>query len=165
MLYVPSFPFQLLLDNKLTYTFNCDVIFTHHKVIFQDPLTKKMIGEGFFFFCIVSIISLMILKFLEDFRLVSNHPMSHSYGIVLQHIHQIFFSKINLVPTKEPFKCEICHFPKLSKLPSNPFISRDTHAFGLVHSYVWRPFYTSLDGFKYSVTFIDDFSRVTQVYC
>ena len=49
MLYVPSFPFQLLLDNKLTYTFNCDVIFTHHKVIFQDPLTKKMIGEGFFF--------------------------------------------------------------------------------------------------------------------
>jgi hypothetical protein len=48
VLYVPSFPFQLLSVNKITSTFNCDVIFTHHKVIFQDRLTKKTIGEGFF---------------------------------------------------------------------------------------------------------------------
>ena len=83
----------------------------------------------------------------------------------LAHPSDFVFSKINSIPTKEPFKYEICHFPKSSKLPFNPFISHDTHAFGLVHSYVWRLFYTSLDGFKYSVTFIDDFSRVTWVYC
>jgi hypothetical protein len=34
VLYVPSFPFQLLSVSKITSTFNCDVIFTHHKVIF-----------------------------------------------------------------------------------------------------------------------------------
>ena len=48
VLYVPSFPFHLLSVSKITSTFNCYVIFTHHKVIFQDRLTKKMIGEGFF---------------------------------------------------------------------------------------------------------------------
>ena len=48
VLYVPSFPFQLLSVSKITSTFNCDVIFTHHMVIFQDRLTKKTIGEGFF---------------------------------------------------------------------------------------------------------------------
>jgi hypothetical protein len=48
VLYVPSFPFHLLYVSKITSTFNCDVIFTHHMVIFQDRLTKKTIGEGFF---------------------------------------------------------------------------------------------------------------------
>ena len=43
-------------------------------------------------------------------------------------------------------------------------MSKSTHAFELVHSDVWGPFHTSIDGFKYFVTFIDDFSRVTWVY-
>jgi hypothetical protein len=38
-------------------------------------------------------------------------------------------------------------------------MSKTTHTFELVY-----PFYTSIDGFKYFVTFIDDFSRVTLVY-
>jgi hypothetical protein len=50
VLYIPSFPFHLLSVSKLTFIFNCDVIFTHHEVIFQDRLTKKMIGEGFFLY-------------------------------------------------------------------------------------------------------------------
>jgi hypothetical protein len=46
---------------------------------------------------------------------------------------------------------------------SNP-CTHTTHAFELVHSNVWGLFYTSLDGFKYFVTFIDDFFRVTLEY-
>jgi hypothetical protein len=34
VLYVPSFPFQLLSVIKLTSILNCDVIFTPYKVIF-----------------------------------------------------------------------------------------------------------------------------------
>jgi hypothetical protein len=63
ILYIPSFPFQLLLVSKLTSTFNCDVIFTYHKVIFQDQLTKKTIGDEFFF-CIV-VFSAWSLLFLS----------------------------------------------------------------------------------------------------
>ncbi|KAG6512389.1 hypothetical protein ZIOFF_030500 [Zingiber officinale] len=47
VLYVPSFPFQLLSVHKLTSSLNCEVLFTPHKVIFQDLVTKATIGEGF----------------------------------------------------------------------------------------------------------------------
>jgi hypothetical protein len=55
-------------------------------------------------------------------------------------------------------------FFKSSKLHFNPSVSHATHAFQLVHLDVWGSFYTSLDSFKYFVTFINYFSRVTWVY-
>jgi hypothetical protein len=55
-------------------------------------------------------------------------------------------------------------FSKSSKLLFNSSDSHVTRVFELIHSDVWGPFYTSLDGYKYFVTFIDDFSRVTWVY-
>ena len=39
--------------------------------------------------------------------------------------------------------------------------NRTKQVFELVHSDVWGPFFESFDGYKYFVTFIDDFSRVT----
>ena len=48
VLYVPSFPFQLLSVGKITNTLNCLVIFSPQSVIFQDCITKKTIGEGFY---------------------------------------------------------------------------------------------------------------------
>ena len=47
-LYVPSFPFQLLSVGRITHALNCSVIFSPYTVIFQDQITKKKIGEGFF---------------------------------------------------------------------------------------------------------------------
>jgi hypothetical protein len=49
VLYVLSFPFQLVSINKVTQTLNCRVIFDYHQVLFQDHATKMMIGEGFIF--------------------------------------------------------------------------------------------------------------------
>jgi hypothetical protein len=40
VLYVTSFPFQLLSISKITSTFNCDVIFIHHKVI-SRPINQE----------------------------------------------------------------------------------------------------------------------------
>jgi hypothetical protein len=48
VIFLPFFPFQLLSVSKITATLNCEVIFTSSKVMFQDLVTKKMIGEGFF---------------------------------------------------------------------------------------------------------------------
>ena len=55
-------------------------------------------------------------------------------------------------------------FFKSSKLLFNSFDSHVTHAFELIYSNVWGPFYMSLDSYKYFVTFIYDFSRVMWVY-
>ncbi|XP_068309849.1 uncharacterized protein [Pyrus communis] len=47
-LYVPSFPFQLLSVGKITNSLNCLAIFSPENVIFQDLVTKRKIGEGFY---------------------------------------------------------------------------------------------------------------------
>ena len=48
VLFLSLFPFQLLSVNKIISTLNCEVIFTPFKIMFQDLVTKKMIGEGLF---------------------------------------------------------------------------------------------------------------------
>ena len=46
--YVPSFPFKLLSIRQFTYTLKGTATFSPTNVVFQDCITKKMIGEGFF---------------------------------------------------------------------------------------------------------------------
>lgn len=161
VLYVPSFPFQLLSVHKLIHTLNCEVIFTSHKVVFQDQITKQMIGEGFFLNG--------LYYFLPErgsskgFQVVSSseHSLWHRR---LAHPSELVFSKIIPALSKRAHDCETCHFSKSSRLPFNSSLSKTTKSFELVHSDVWGPFSISIDGFRYFVTFIDDFSKVTWVY-
>jgi len=88
--------------------------------------------------------------------LIWHHHLGHASDYVL--------SKINSVSISKPLECEIYHFFKSSKLSFNNSTRHVSHAFELIHSDVWGPFDMSLSGYKYFVTFIDDFSRVTWVY-
>ncbi|KAK3003550.1 hypothetical protein RJ639_019485 [Escallonia herrerae] len=62
--------------------------------------------------------------------------------------------------------CESCHFAKHHRSSLNPRVNkRAEFAFELVHSDVWGPCpVLSKTGFKYFVTFVDDFSRMTWIY-
>ena len=59
--------------------------------------------------------------------------------------------------------CESCQYAKLHRVYLSPRVNKRTFApFELVHYDVWGPCpVLSLIGFKYFVTFVDDFSRVT----
>ena len=46
VLYIPSFPFNLLSISKLTKILNCAAIFLSTHCIFQDLKTRKIIGGG-----------------------------------------------------------------------------------------------------------------------
>lgn len=46
VLVVPDLKTNLLSMSKCVKDWNCDIIFTLDKVMFQDRITKKMIGEG-----------------------------------------------------------------------------------------------------------------------
>jgi hypothetical protein len=46
ILYIPSFPFNLLSIGKITCELNCNVIFSPSSVTFQDRVTDRTIGEG-----------------------------------------------------------------------------------------------------------------------
>ncbi|XP_073031147.1 uncharacterized protein [Primulina eburnea] len=124
----------LLSVHKLTSSLNCEVIFTPYKVTKGFQDVSSPITE----------------QYLWQRRLL--HPSNN------------VLSKINRVLPKETVDCDICHFSKSSRLPFNSSLSRTTQPFEIVHSDVWGHFSSSLDGFKYFVTFIDDFSSVTWVY-
>ena len=163
VLYVPSFPVQLLSVQQLTSTLNCDVLFTSDKVLFQDRITKKTIGEGFqlhglFYF---SSDDRLCKGFQASFSSTNKHSLWHQR---LGHPSESVFNKIHPSLPKGTDGCDICHYSKSTRLPFNLSLSKSSEMFELVHSNVWGPFSLSIDGFKYFVTFIDDFSKVTWVY-
>ena len=163
VLYVPSFPVQLLSVQQLTSTLNCDVLFTSDKVLFQDRITKKTIGEGFqlhglFYF---SSDDRLCKGFQASLSSTNKHSLWHQR---LGHPSESVFNKIHPSLPKGTDGCDICHYSKSTRLPFNLSLSKSSEMFELVHSDVWGPFSLSIDGFKYFVTFIDDFSKVTWVY-
>ena len=61
---------------------------------------------------------------------------------------------------------ESCQYVKLHRMHLSPRVNKQASAlFELVHSNIWVPCpVLSLTGFKYVVTFVDDFSHVTWLY-
>ena len=60
--------------------------------------------------------------------------------------------------------CDTCYLSKSTRLPFMLSSSRSNKMFDIVHSDVWGPTIESFDGYKYFVSFVDDFSRVTWIY-
>ena len=62
--------------------------------------------------------------------------------------------------------CESCQYAKLHQVHLSPRVNKRAFApFELIYYDVWGPcLVLSLIGFKYFVTFVDDFSRVTWLY-
>ena len=62
--------------------------------------------------------------------------------------------------------CESCQYAKLHRVHLSPRVNKQASApFELVHYDVWGPYsvmYPTI--FKYFITFVDDFSRVTSLY-
>nr|GEV19962.1 hypothetical protein [Tanacetum cinerariifolium] len=118
----------------------------HGQGAIQDETTSQGINEH-----------AAILSKFSSF--LSNSNCESSQG----HPSESTFSKITPSLPKGMHNCEICHYSKSTRLPFNSSLSKTDQAFELVHSDVWGPFPSSLDGFKYFVTFINDFSKVVSI--
>ncbi|PRQ40495.1 putative RNA-directed DNA polymerase [Rosa chinensis] len=127
----------------------------------QDLATKEQIGEGFY---------LNGLYYLsKDFRV----PKASQANLSLAQEHQLWHQRLahpsehvlsSVFPNlcKESFQCEICHLAKSTRLPFGSSVSRARKPFEIVHSDIWGPApLDSFDGYKYFVTFVDDFSRIS----
>jgi hypothetical protein len=63
------------------------------------------------------------------------------------------------------FQCETCELSKRHRVSFSPSINKSDAPFVLVHTDVWGPSrVVSLSGYRWFVSFIDDFSRTTWVY-
>ena len=63
-------------------------------------------------------------------------------------------------------ECESCRFAKHHRSPLSPRVNKRVEfSFKLVHSDIWgpRPIMSKL-GFRYFITLVDDFSRMTWIY-
>ncbi|KAM2882470.1 hypothetical protein COP2_015447 [Malus domestica] len=163
-LYVPSFPFQLLSIGKITHTLNCLAIFSPHTVVFQDRVTQKKIGEGFFLNGLYYLSKEFnrVKEPIANLSHVQKHQLWHQR---LAHPFDPVMSKLFPNYCTNTHECEICQMSKATRLPFVPSKSRTSKPFEVVHSDIWGPSRVeSFDGYKYFVTFIDDYSRVTWLY-
>jgi len=98
------------------------------------------------------------------------HSSTHQWHLRLGHASaskiQPLISRGLLGTTKfESFDCLHC---KLSKQPALSFTNSDSiseNPFSLIHSDIWGPSpIPSINGFRYFVLFVDDYSRFTWIY-
>lgn len=62
-------------------------------------------------------------------------------------------------------QCDICPMAKLHKLPYVSSKIKSSAPFDLIHADIWSPFSTiAIDGSKYFLTLVDDFTRCVWTY-
>ena len=162
VLSLPKFKFNLLSVSKITRGLHCSVKFYPDYCIFRDLSTKKIIGRGresggLYVFEPEELKSQASLVSLSHFELHCRlgHPSLQSLKKLYPQLSHL--SSLN---------CDSCQFAKHHRVHLSPRDNkRAASPFELVHSDVWGPCpITSKSGFKYFVTFVDDFSRVTWLY-
>jgi GAG-pre-integrase domain len=156
---VPDLKSNLLSVSKCTNNWNCNVIFTPQKVLFQDKVSRKMIGEGKLSG------GLYVVDFLPS-AMAAINPHSifpnlwHSrLGHPSDHIMKLLCITLNSVD------CDSCHYAKQHRLSFSDRLDKAENLFDLIHSDTWgNAPVNSKKGFKYFITFIDDKSRTTWLY-
>ncbi|KAK3027217.1 hypothetical protein RJ639_040806 [Escallonia herrerae] len=162
VLSLPSLAFNLMSVSRLTKDLNCCISFFPDHCLFQDLMTKETIGKGHVSDGLYILdawvprsvaCSGVVSQFEAHCRL--GHPSLPVLKKLCPQFHDI--SSVD---------CESCHFAKHHRSSLSPRVNkRVKSAFELVHSDVWGPCpVLSKSGFRYFVTFVDDFSRMTWIY-
>lgn len=86
-----------------------------------------------------------------------HHRLGHPLISVVESVLQS--NKIACARPHEPSVCDACQRAKIHQLPYTRSLHTTNSPLELVHSDVWRPALTSIGGFQYYVSFLDDYSR------
>ena len=155
------FLFNLIFISNLTCDFHCVLTFSHNSVTLQDRSTGKTIGirhksQGLFHLssplCSNTCTSTATPLFLHS-RL--DHPSVSKFQKLVPH-----FSSLSSL------ECESCQLRKHTRVTPPKRLDPQTKSpFELVHTDVWGPSRSaSTLGLRYSVTFIDNYSRCTWLF-
>ena len=171
VLCVPSFTFNLISVSKLNKSQCCCLIFLGSFCFIQDLAHWSTIGLG------REQNGLFLLD--NKYQDLSSTPAStfcNSVATVFDFWHARLghpsSGKLELVNKIMPFvqcnkttHCDICPIAKQKRLPFSASTHISDHPFDLVHCDLWGPFsIPTIDGYKYFLTIVDDFSRCTWIY-
>ncbi|GKC05155.1 retrovirus-related pol polyprotein from transposon TNT 1-94 [Tanacetum coccineum] len=162
VLSLPKFSFNLLSVSRITSNLQCSVKFYPEYCVFKDLKTKKIIGRGrecdglYVFETDVSksLVGLSSSSLFEAHCRLGHPSLQNLKKLCPEYSH---LSSLN---------CDSCEFAKHKRVHLSHLANkRAASLFELVHSDVWGPCpITSKSGFKYFVTFVDDYSRVNWLY-
>ena len=166
-LLVPSLSNKLLSVSQVTEDLNCVALMYPKFCLFQDILTREIIGRG---------TKREGLYYMDDFNLGSVNTMRRSLitrenQIWLWHYrlgHPSFsymkylFPELFLNLNYSDFKCETCILAKSHRVSFPISLNKSDTPFALVHSDVWGPSpITTSSSIRWFVTFVDDCTRMT----
>ena len=168
ILHVPTTTQNLLSVSQLTKDNDCYFVFTSSGFYSKENKLGKILFHG------VTSNGLYLLYLNQCIKNKSTSPSAFSSTRVSRNLwhhrlghpsHQILQLATSLSihgTSKIDYVCIACQMGKRSRLPFQPSISISSFSLDLVHSDVWGyPPTSSFSGARFSVTFIDDFSR----YC
>lgn len=169
-LLVPSLSNKLMSVGQATEELDFCALIYPHFCLLQDILTKEIIGRG---------TKKVGLYYMDDFSTGKANQMQHSSGAkhkqislwhrrlghpsfsYLKHLLPYLFSGLHV----SELKCDTCILTKIHRV-SYPSSSNESDTpFALIHSDVWGPSpISTLSGFRWFVTFVDDCTHMTWLY-
>ena len=153
---LPQLSFNLIFVSKLTLTLNCNISFFPDYCLIQDLSTKQIIGRGRKSGGLY-ILDTEVPKFVACSGVVTPFELHCRLG----HPSLSLFNKLYpQFSSLSSLNCESCQYDELHCVHLSPIVNkRASTPFELVHSDVWVPCPVMPPiGFKYFVTFVDDFS-------
>lgn len=164
VLHVPKFPTNLLSVSSLTKNLNCSVTFFPTHCVFQDLRTRATIGggheeNGLYLLNTKDIPSTYFSESHSDRTTLWHARLGH---LPLNIMSLMFPNKFS---NKTSIQCEVCTLAKHHRASYPVSNHHSSTIFELVHTDVWGPTKTASHfGFRYFISFIDDFSRTTWLY-
>ncbi|XXG51738.1 hypothetical protein AAC387_Pa03g0243 [Persea americana] len=174
VLVVPSLHYNLLSVAQVTSSLQCIVIFWPNLCVFKDIQTQRTIGYGtrkgqLYYLNLAPASSNQLAQVFS----IEGSTKSKNSEIWLWHRHfghasfgylkKLFPKLFSHLPILD-LKCDICEMAKSHRVPFPIRMHKSPVPFMVVHSDVWGPAkISSMNGSRWFVSFIDDYSRMTWV--
>lgn len=192
VLFVPSFRCNLLSVHKICSRANSSLLFTSFGTVLQAPSMKRpiLLGEakqGIYLLHTIKpttscnpldvpSISNSVFTLCNESRNLSSsvsfsatvptdvslwhNRLGHLPLSNMKNISSLSYSSSNSIDA-----CDICAKARQVKMPFFSSLRSTINVFDLIHIDTWGPYKTpTLEGFRYFLTIVDDFSRATWTY-
>jgi len=178
VLYIPNFTFNLLSVAKLIDNLSCVIVFYSNGCHIKDKSSLKMIASvamqgRLYILRVLSYQNLQIksvksphITNIVNFIASDLETLWHfRLGHVSNKSSDVIKNKFPFLKYNKSFICDICHLAKQKRLSFPLSVSKSKKCFDLIHVDVWGPYSSSsIHGYKYFFTMVDDYSRYTWVF-
>ena len=173
VLYVPNFKFNLISISKLISVLSYKFIFSGDFCEIQDVISLRTIGlaklQGGLYHLMInkercSPTTNPFINFTTSTPVTSSNLWHFRLGHLSGKRLNVLSQNFPFIPKHTIETCDVCHLAKQRRLSYSTSLSRASKIFELIHLDIWGPFSKiSINGHKYFLTILDDYSRYTWV--